>query len=514
MNYSEERFFNELTELDESSIRFENKEITAKEYKTVSCGFGTYMQRDQEHHMLRLRLFGGTLTKEQLACILESAEKHQISTVKISTGQTLQLHDLSPAAVRATAKEVLKAGIVTRGTGGSHPANVIAPPLSGVEKGEYFDVLPYAKAVHEYILSIVGTLKFPRKLKISFSSSLKNETHSTFRDLGFAANEDGTFDVYATGGLGVSPKMGILVKDHLAPEKILYYVRALMNVFIEHGDYEHRVRARSRYLQETLGEEKIRELVLQEVSRLEETENLDVHVEPKQIRKQGSGSIAENFRIREQKQAGLYAVYYHSTGGFFTIERLKEMYQAIREMEEVEIRLSIDGGLYFINCNAGEAAQLYKMTEKDSASTKFQTSIACVGRTRCAIGGCDSQKLLADCLQELSGDMEAMSVLPQIRISGCASSCSAHQSAVLGFRGGMKRSEDGPKQAFCVFWGGCEQLGSEKLTESDSFIFAEKIPAFLHELADMVKAVGMDFESWLPEHEEEMRALTDRYKIG
>ncbi len=514
MTYSEERFANELKEFDESSIKLENKEITPKEYKAVSCGFGTYMQRDQEHHMLRLKLFGGVASKEQIACILDSARKHNISTVKVSTGQTLQLHDLTPEAVRATAKEVLKAQIVTRGAGGSHPANVIAPPLSGVEKGEFFNVLPYAKAVHEYILSIVGILKFPRKLKISFSNSEKNQTHSTFRDLGFVANEDGTFDVYMAGGLGVNPMMGILIEEHLQATKILYYVRAMMNVFMEYGDYEHRFKARFRYLQDTLGAEKLKELIKMEAARLENTENLDIQVEEKVITKIGQGTTAENFRIREQKQPGLYSVYYHPAGGFLTIDRLNEIYQEILKMEEVELRLSPDGGLYMINCLAEEAEKLYKLTDDDSAFTKFQTSVSCVGKNRCAIGASDSQKLLADCFAKFADDVEAMKVLPRLQISGCLSSCAAHQTAALGFRGTMKRSEEGPKPAFEVFWGGCEKLGQEKITESGNFIFGDQIPDFLQELAEELKASGTEYDAWLPENEEKMTALVDKYKIA
>lgn len=33
--------------------------------------------------------------------------------------------------------------------------------------------------------------KMPRKLKVGFSSSPANLTHATYRDLGFAAREDG-----------------------------------------------------------------------------------------------------------------------------------------------------------------------------------------------------------------------------------------------------------------------------------------------------------------------------------
>ena len=66
-------------------------------------------------------------------------------------------------------------------------------PLSGVEKDEYFDVLPYAKAISEYLISLIGKIKLPRKLKVGFSNSSKNIVHATYRDMGFVAKQNGNF---------------------------------------------------------------------------------------------------------------------------------------------------------------------------------------------------------------------------------------------------------------------------------------------------------------------------------
>ena len=73
------------------------------------------------------------------------------------------------------------------------------PEWSG---GEYFDVLPYAEEAGDYLMGIIKNVKLPRKLKVGFSNSPANVTHATFRDLGFVAKADGTFDVYSAGGLG------------------------------------------------------------------------------------------------------------------------------------------------------------------------------------------------------------------------------------------------------------------------------------------------------------------------
>lgn len=54
-------------------------------------------------------------------------------------------------------------------------------------------------------------IKMPGKFKVTFSSSARNKTHATFRDLGFITRADGRFDVWAAEGLSNNPKIGIRV---------------------------------------------------------------------------------------------------------------------------------------------------------------------------------------------------------------------------------------------------------------------------------------------------------------
>ena len=136
---------------------------------------------------------------------------------------------------------------------------MMASPLSGIDREEIFDVLPYAEAISDYLLNRMTELHLPRKLKVAFSNTKENLTHANMRDLGFVANPDGTFSVYCAGGLGPNPKMGILVESHGKPENVSLYVSAMLRLFTRYGEYKVRAKSRSRYLQDTLGEEKIKE---------------------------------------------------------------------------------------------------------------------------------------------------------------------------------------------------------------------------------------------------------------
>ena len=241
-------------EFEKVARQFYAGEIPAQKYKGFSGGFGSYAQRGGKVSMLRLRLPGGRVTKEKLGFVVNAIEKYDIDKVHFTTCQTIQFHNLGVDAVCELAVEALDYGIITRGGGGDFPRNVMVSPLAGVEQGEYFDVTPFADAAADYLMGFIKTVKLPRKLKVCFSNSPKNIPHATFRDLGFVAREDGKFDVYSAGGLGNNPKMGVKVAEAVEGGKILYYIKAMVNMFVTYGNYENRAKARTRYMQDVLGD--------------------------------------------------------------------------------------------------------------------------------------------------------------------------------------------------------------------------------------------------------------------
>ncbi len=92
-----------------------------------------------------------------------SIQNHHVNLLKITTCQTIQMHNLSADSTVSIMRDAMNFGIITRGGGGDNPRNVMASPLSGVEKGETFDVLPYVQAAGEYLLSRIPGLHMPRE---------------------------------------------------------------------------------------------------------------------------------------------------------------------------------------------------------------------------------------------------------------------------------------------------------------------------------------------------------------
>lgn len=499
----------------EATRKFYNKEIDAKAYKGISGGFGSYAQKGGTANMLRLRMPGGAVNKKRLKFVVDSIDKYHIDRVHFTTCQTIQLHNLGEKTVCALAVEALDAGIVTRGGGGDFPRNVMVSPLSGVEKGEYFDVMPYAQAASDFLMGFIRGPKMPRKLKVCFSNTPKNMTHATFRDLGFVAKENGTFDVYSAGGLGNNPSFGVKVAEDVAPDQVLYYIQAMYETFLAYGNYENRAKARTRYMKEALGgEEKYKEAYLEKLEEVKGRDrDLTLHLkESETAEKQGDDVQVSDRRVIAQKQPGLYSVHCHPYGGSPKPELFKTLYETIKDMDQVELRLAPDESFYVINCTGSEAKKVLEAT-KDCAATCFEESVACIGASICQQGVRDSQALLCRLIEMEKKEGFADGVLPQIHISGCPSSCGTHQIGAIGFRGGVKVIDKVAHPAFVLFINGCDIQGKERMGEEAGTMLEETIPAFLKKLGETVREAGTDFETWRQANPDGVKEIAGEFLV-
>lgn len=487
----------DLPAFREKTAAFYAGEIKLGEYKGFSGYYGSYAQKGGKASMLRLRMPAGRVTRDKLAFVAQMLRTHTVPRAHFTTCQTIQLHDLDQDTVYAIMEQALDAGIVTLGGGGDYPRNVMCSPLSGVQKDEYFDTLPWAEAASNYLLGFIKAEKMPRKLKVGFSNSPANLTHATYRDLGFVARPDGKFDVYSAGGLGNNPRFGVKVGEAIEPAQILYYIKAMWLTFRAYGNYENRGKARTRYMVETLGGPENYIKAFHE--KLDEVyasgEDLTLSVEPQTISKSSDGTTASGPRVLEQKQPGLYTVVWHPIGGQPAPETLCALSDLLQEMQDAELRLAPDEAAYIVNLTGAEAEKVLAATA-DSARSLFETSVSCIGGATCQVGMRDSQGLLAACVAAVREANLPDGALPQMHVSGCASSCGTHQTGSIGFRGASKLVDGKPQSAFTLFVGGCDQQGKEAIGRELGAILESKIPAFLVELGKAVAASGMDFAAW------------------
>ena len=101
--------------------------------------------------------------------------------------------------------------------------------------------------------------------------------------------------------------------------------------------------------------------------------------------------------------------------------------------------------------------------------------------------------------------------LPSIHISGCMSSCGAHQASVIGLQGCIKRVNGTGQPAFSLTFLGCSRLGKEALGQALGAITIKQIPFFFIELGNTVDKSGQSFDQWIKKNEETFCNLALKY---
>ena len=166
-------------------------------------------------------------------------------------------------------------------------------------------------------------------------------------------------------------------------------------------------------------------------------------------------------------------------------------------VEDVKIRLTMDQGFYMLNLNGEEAERILAKTETLGLTDIMSKLVACTGANTCQIGLAASEELTGSIKKRFDKVPKEVQVwLPAIHISGCQSSCSAHQIAVLGFCGSKKRINDEIKTVFTLSINGSKGQAGAKLGEVVGDLLMEDIPEFLEKLAIGLKKgeIGLEKE--------------------
>lgn len=498
---------------DEATKKFFAKELSPSEYKGTSGGFGAYGERGANTLMYRLRFSSGIVTADDLKALLELIPKYNVPMVHFTTCQSIQLHHITEEKALPLIHDLYDHGILTRGGGSDFPRNITGPALTGVDPNEYFDVRPYMEAAGEQLLSYIGQVTLPRKLKVSFSNSPDNTPHTSIRDLGFVGNANGTFDVYSIGGLGPNPKLGVKCYEQVPADQILYYIDAFIATWTILGDYKNRAKNRTRYLQVTPGLIEYQKLFEEKLAQAKKKDLTIKDITVPQIHKTGQAKGLTHPRIHNQKQAGLYYVDYHPIGGTPTVAEFLDLAKAIVAIPEAELRLAADETAYIVNLTADQALQIAKLTDTvHTAKTAFEKSVSCVGATVCQIGLQDSHGLLEAILAAAKPYQFKDGILPRLYISGCHNSCGTHEVGTIGLQGAFKPVDGKPQPAFQLHYGGSAHFGKETFGQHLGTLLATVIPQFIVALGEKVQASGLDFLSWDKAHHDDFLALIKDYE--
>src|SRR5213596_2645643 len=265
----------ELAWYEEQIRKYLAGELDETKMQKVRLHFGTYAQRQEGVQMQRIKFPGGFLSANQLERLAAAAEQFGSGFMHFTTREDAQIYYVKLERAPALLRFLAEAGITTREACGNTVRNITACYRAGTSPSEPFDVWPYAEALFRYLVRNKYNQNLGRKFKITFEGC--GEDHSALRvhDIGLLAvirNENGRerrgFKVYLGGGLGGAPMLGHLYTDFLPESELFHLAVSVLRVFDRYGERKARMKARMKFLVQTLGWEKFRAQVDEERQRV------------------------------------------------------------------------------------------------------------------------------------------------------------------------------------------------------------------------------------------------------
>lgn len=491
-------------------------------FKPFGAMMGVYMEKSGVSFMVRPRSPGGLINLEQLKMVSKVANKYSKRQIRFTTRQDIQFHRVEVEDTVKIIEELKKVNMYSVGTGGNTVRNVACSPLSGVEKEEVFDVTPFALEATNFIVKDENSVKMPRKLKLSFSNSIKDTGNATFADLGFIAKKkEGKegFSVFIGGGFGGGSRLSLKLEDFIEAKNTIYYIDAIKDFFYYEGDRENKARARLRHLVKKYGEDGFKEKYKEYLNKsLKKDLVLDINSLKEKYQEQQNTEIRSNIKeenklIEETKYDGIYSVYIHPRRARLETVNLNKIVKFLDQLDyNVTIRLTPTQGFVVRGLSGIDSEELVKIISDFTSPYDIDNSLVCVGADTCRTGIGSSQKLFQSILRKFKDvPSDIKSQMPKLYVSGCPSSCGQHLRGEIGFSGKLKRVDGESISAYSVYFGG--RVGENaKLADRYGDIVARRIPNFLYDIAVLKSDSGYsDFEEFFKYKNVEVLSLVAKY---
>ncbi len=526
----------ELDELDGYIAKHLRGELGAAELKVRRVPHGCYEQRRDGSYMVRIRTTGGALTPQQLRTIAELSSRYGKETLHITTRQEFQIHDVTLENVTRVMRELLIAGLATRGGGGNTVRNLLLSPDAGVAVDEVFDPSPYAFALTTRLIAEEDSWLLPRKYKIAFSNSPADTGYAQFNDVGFIAEiRDGVkgFRVYVAGGLGTKPELGHLLHDFIPDTDVYIVASAVKRLFDQNGNRKNRHAARLRFLWRTAGEARFRELYEEQVALLRAQGAAPLALQEEQQ----DGTLPEFAAVRVnspefeqwklryvelQKQPGLVSVLLPVFLGNLKNEDAMRLADFLEPFGDDVVRASFSQNLRLRNIPESYLGNVYEVVREISGLAAgprlLANSISCTGADTCQLGICLPKGALTATAEKLRASGLDMDAIPDFRLnlSGCPNTCGQHMLADLGFFGNVGRRGEEMFPAYNVVAGARIGGGDARLAQQTVRVNAHDLPAFVQDVLEIWLQKKARFDSFADyvdgEGLQDLRVVADKYR--
>jgi len=485
-------------------------ELEEDAFRVFRLNNGVYGQRQGGHNqMVRVKLPYGSVTPEQFDMLAHVADTYSRGWGHLTTRQNVQFHFVQLERVPEVLWDLASVGLTTREACGDTVRNVMGCHLAGACPYEALDISPWAEATFQHFLHHPLAQRLPRKFKINFSGCETDCGQAMFNDVGVIATtrtrEDGTreagFRVFVAGGLGANPHPALALEDFTTREDLMPTIEAILRVFSNHGNRDNKLRARMKWLVDTMGWEELQARILRERKLLVASSSWPGGI-PEAVLKAGDEPAGTapgvvptpvgqgtpvTLRRRDPYQAwedanvvrgsakGTVSAIAYARLGDITSDQFRALASIQRELG-AEIRITNRQNLAFRGLTEGQLPILHERLSAigmaEPGAELARDVVSCPGADTCNLAVTQSRGL-ADAIGaalEEAGLAEVDGV--RTNISGCTNSCGQHHVADIGFSGAERRAHGQAAPGYTMLLGG--YVGQERIHFGDR---ALRLPA-------------------------------------
>ncbi len=527
----------ELDRYEQTVAEYLRGDLDEDTFRVFRLNNGVYGQRQGGHNqMVRVKIPYGRVTPEQLEVLAHISEHHSRGWGHLTTRQNVQFHFVDLERSTEVLRLLASVGLTSREACGDTVRNVVGCHLAGACPSEVLDITPWAEAATRLFLRSPYAQRLPRKFKINFSGCAVDCGQAMFNDVGVVGvtrtRDDGTtepgFRVFLAGGLGANPHPAQALEEFTSREDLLPTIEACLRTFDHYGNRDNKLRARMKWLVDTMGIDALRERIVKERKFLRAAwgwpggipDQVVLHgdapagagvgpvtnapggVPVKLLATDPFARWAEANVVRGVANGTVSAYAYCDLGDITTSQFL-----ALADIQRdlgADLRITNRQNLVFRDLAEGDLRGLHeRLAAIDMAKPGAELArdvVACPGADTCNLAVTQSRGLasaIGTALDE-AGLAEVGGV--RVNISGCTNSCGQHHISDIGFFGFERRAHGRSAPGYQMLLGG--RLGDTQIEFGDK---ATKVPA--KTAADAVVRVvqrfaderdaGETFSGWL-----------------
>jgi sulfite reductase beta subunit-like hemoprotein len=507
-------------------------------FRVFRLNQGIYGQRQGGHHqMVRVKIPYGRIEPDQLEVLGFVAETYSRGWGHLTTRQNVQFHFVPLEKTPEVLRLLAGAGLTSREACGDTVRNVVGCHLAGACPLEVLDISPWAEAAARYFLRSPYAQRLPRKFKINFSGCATDCGQAMFNDVGVIAVTrplpDGTvepgFRVMLAGGLGANPHPAQALEEFTSREDLMPTIEAVLRTFDHYGNRDNKLRARMKWLVDTMGIEELRTRIVKERRMLRAAHGWPGGL-PEQVREHGdapagiSSEISpknvptdvpvrllatdpyqrwEDANVVRGRANGTVSAYASCKLGDITADQFRAL-AAIQRDFALDVRITSRQNLALRDLTEADLRGLFARLDEigmaEAGAELARDVVACPGADTCNLAVTQSRGLADDIGSALDEAGLADVGGVKVNISGCTNSCGQHHISDLGFFGLERRAHGRAAPGYQMLLGG--HLGAMEVEFGSK---AAKLPAkraseavvrVVGRFADEREA-GETFASWL-----------------